>query len=71
MTKDTYLRRVKSVLAEEPEIKLHDSNLSKLSALGRQVESGTNPLNTIDEIEALFSPWFGRKLREALQRVLR
>lgn len=71
MTKDTYMRIVRETLASEPAIRIHDSHLSKLSALGRGVESGRKPIETIADIESIFSPYVGRPLREALERALR
>lgn len=72
MTKDTYLRTVQALLVTEPEIRVRDSQLTKLNALGREVERGIkSPRDTVGEIEALFHPYVGRHLREALERALR
>lgn len=71
MTKDTYLRIVRATLASDPSIRIHDSHLSKLAALGRAVAGGRAPRETVSEIEAIFSPFIGRAMREALERALR
>lgn len=71
MTKDTYVRIVRSTLAVDPDIRIHDSQLSKLAALGREVERGRAARDTVGDIESLFSPYIGRPLREALDKALR
>lgn len=72
MTKDSYIRTVRDVLSDEPDIRIHDSHLSKLAALGREVErGGKDALETVTDIENIFHPFVGRKLREALERALR
>lgn len=72
MTKDTYLALVKKTLQTEPAIKIYESHQSKLSALGRKVERGeSDPADTIEEIERIFYPFVGRKLRQELERAFR
>lgn len=72
MTKDTYVRIVRSVLAADPSIRIHDSHLAKLNALGRQVESGARSAHeTVSDLCALFSPFVDRALEKMLEKALR
>ncbi len=71
MTKDRYVAIVKTVLQKEPAITLYESHLQKLNALGRRVAGGEDPVATLSELENIFRPFIGRKLREALEQALK
>lgn len=71
MTQDTYVRIVKAVLATNPSIRIHDSHQSKLNALGRLVQGGKRPEETVSDIKDIFGPDIDRGLEKALEKALR
>ncbi len=72
MTKDAYISIVKQTLRSDPAIKIHESHLTKLAALGRQVErKEKEPVDTIPGIERIFFPFIENKLRKDLERAFR
>lgn len=72
MTKDTYISLVKQKLKSEPAIKIHESHLTKLAALGRQVErKEKDPIETVPDIERIFFPFVDTKLRKDLEKAFR
>lgn len=71
MTQDTYLKIVKDVLQSDASIRIQASHQSRLNTLAREVARGKDPKETIEMIEAMFSPDFGRHLRQAFERAFR
>ncbi len=72
MTKEAYIFRVKQTLKSEPAIKIYESHLTKLAALGRQVErKEKDPIETVSDIERIFFPFIDTKLRKDLEKAFR